>query len=252
MKSTTFSRCGVTESGAIEMSASPVARIGTLVSWLTGTISSFTLRRFAYSFASTQAGPENFSPVPEVFSGSHGNSPIAAALSAPRALMVSIFLLLPGAGTSVASASAWLAVKPNTSSAGSAAEAKKLRRCMVFPPVCRLRPDCAVDLNSLHTCIQSFLALLRSSCCAHPWRAPLAPRPVREGRHEDPRAARRNSAGRRPLGKRASTRRVDRGRDRGRGGARYAGAVTAHHRGGPRAAIRGEPRAGPGSDQAPS
>src|SRR5438876_287873 len=65
------------------MSAPPAARIGTLVSWLTGTISSLTPRRLAYSSASTQAGPENCAPLPVVFSGSQGNSPIAAA---PRVL----------------------------------------------------------------------------------------------------------------------------------------------------------------------
>ena len=91
MKSTTSWRFGVTASGAIEMSASPVARIGTFVSWLTGTTSIVTPRRLAYSSASIQAGPENCGPEPEVFSGSHGNSPIAAALSAPRSFMASIF-----------------------------------------------------------------------------------------------------------------------------------------------------------------
>ena len=81
MKSTTSSRFGVTDSGAIEMSASPVARIGTLVSWLTGMISVLTPSRLAYSSAKTQAGPENCGPLPVVFSGSHGNSPMAAKRS---------------------------------------------------------------------------------------------------------------------------------------------------------------------------
>ena len=101
MKSTTSCRFGVTDSGAIEMSASPVARIGTLVSWLTGTISSLTPSRLAYSSASTQAGPENCGPLPVVFSGSHGNSPMAAKRSTPRSLISSMVGLLPGAGTSL-------------------------------------------------------------------------------------------------------------------------------------------------------
>src|SRR5258706_16285247 len=88
------------------MSAPPAARIGTLVSWLTGTISSLTPRRLAYSSASTQAGPENCAPLPVVFSGSQGNSPIAAARSTPFFLIASTVLLAPGAGTPVGAASA--------------------------------------------------------------------------------------------------------------------------------------------------
>ena len=47
------------------------ARTGTFVSWLTGTATSFTPRRFAYSFARSHAGPLHASPCPEVFSTSH-------------------------------------------------------------------------------------------------------------------------------------------------------------------------------------
>ncbi len=53
------------------------------------------------SSASIQAGPENCGPLPLVFSGSQGNSPIAAALRTPRFLISSIFLLLPASGTAV-------------------------------------------------------------------------------------------------------------------------------------------------------
>src|SRR5262252_6238437 len=65
-------------------------------------ISSFTPSRLAYSLASSQAGPENGSPLPVVFSGSQGNSPIAAAFKTPRALILSMVGLWPGAGTSLA------------------------------------------------------------------------------------------------------------------------------------------------------
>src|SRR5262245_29006249 len=107
------------------MSASPVARIGTLVSWLTGTTSSLTPSRFAYSSASSQAGPENCGPLPLVFSGSHGNSPMAATFSTPRCLMASIFGLCPGAGTSEP-ASAIPA--PRTTAAATAARRMKLAK----------------------------------------------------------------------------------------------------------------------------
>ncbi len=106
MKSTTSWRLGVTASGAMVMSASPVARIGTLVSWLTATTSSGTPSRPANSSASIQAGPENCGPLPVVFSGSQGNSPIAATRKAPRSLIAATVGLAAGSGTSVEAASA--------------------------------------------------------------------------------------------------------------------------------------------------
>src|SRR5262249_62156546 len=51
--------------------------------------------------ASAHAGPQHGSPLPVVFSGSQGNSPIAAAFKAPRALILSMVGLWPGAGTSL-------------------------------------------------------------------------------------------------------------------------------------------------------
>src|SRR5258705_2446675 len=110
------------------MSAPPAARIGTLVSWLTGTISSLTPRRLAYSSASTQPGPENCGPLPVVFSGSQGNSPIAAARSTPFFLMASTVLLVPGAGTSVGAASAGaMASAPAKAQASAPLRTKLLR-----------------------------------------------------------------------------------------------------------------------------
>ncbi len=106
MKSATSWRLGVTESGAMLMSASPVAKIGTLVSWLTATTSSGTPRRLANSSASTQAGPEYCGPLPVVFSGSQGNSPMAATRRAPRSLIAAIVGLEAESGTSVEAASA--------------------------------------------------------------------------------------------------------------------------------------------------
>src|SRR4029434_341474 len=98
-KSTTFSRSGVSASGVTEMSTWFDASTGTLVSWLTGTASSFTLRRFAYSFANSHAGPLHVSPDPEVFSTSHGALASTPTRSTPAFLIASIRGLAPGAGT---------------------------------------------------------------------------------------------------------------------------------------------------------
>ena len=58
-----------------------------LVSWLTGTTTSSTPSLAAHSSASIEAGPEYCGPLPVVFSGSQGNSPIAATRRAPRSLI---------------------------------------------------------------------------------------------------------------------------------------------------------------------
>src|SRR4029434_10493262 len=101
-KSTTFSRSGVSASGVTEMSTWFDASTGTLVSWLTGTASSFTLRRFAYSFANSHAGPLHVSPDPEVFSTSHGALASTPTRSTPAFLIASIRGLAPCAGTGTA------------------------------------------------------------------------------------------------------------------------------------------------------
>ena len=98
-KSTTFRRSGVSASGVTEMSTWFDASTGTLVSWLTGTASSFTLRRFAYSFASSHAGPLHASPEPDVFSTSHGALASTPTRSTPAFLIASTRGLVPGAGT---------------------------------------------------------------------------------------------------------------------------------------------------------
>src|SRR5207237_9918547 len=99
MKSTTFNRSDVSASGVTEMSTWFDASTGTLVSWLTGTASSFTFRRLAYSFANTHAGPLHASPDPEVFSTSHGALASTPTRSTPAFLIASIRGLAPGAGT---------------------------------------------------------------------------------------------------------------------------------------------------------
>src|SRR3954452_5871469 len=162
MKSTTFCRCGVTDRGAMEMSASPVARIGTLVSWLTGTMSSLTPRRLAYSFASTQAGPENCGPLPLVFSGSHGNSPIAAARSAPRFLIASMVGLLPGGGTSAGPAAA-ASVYPAIASAAPSAKSPRRQRCsMVGLPWTRRRGPRPLNATKIASSTTSLYTRLMS------------------------------------------------------------------------------------------
>ena len=99
-KSTTLSRSGVSASGVTEMSTWFDASTGTFVSWLTGTASSFTPRRFAYSFASSHAGPLHASPDPPVvFSTSHGALASTPTRSTPAFLMASTRGLAPGAGT---------------------------------------------------------------------------------------------------------------------------------------------------------
>src|SRR6516225_10964628 len=103
MKSTTLSRSGVSASGVTEMSTWLAASTGILVSCDTSTGSSFTPRRLAYSSESSQAGPDQCSPPPVVFSTSHGALASTATRSTPDFLMASMRALLPGAGTSSAS-----------------------------------------------------------------------------------------------------------------------------------------------------
>src|SRR6516165_3590812 len=102
MKSTTLSRSGVCANGVTEMSTWLAARTGTLVSCDTSTGSSFTPRRLAYSSDSSQAGPDQCSPPPVVFSTSQGALASTATRSTPAFLMASTRALLPGAGTSCA------------------------------------------------------------------------------------------------------------------------------------------------------
>src|ERR1700680_13451 len=75
------------------------ASTGTLVSWLTGTASSFTFRRLAYSLASSHAGPLHAAPCPVVFSTSQGAFASTPTRRTPAFLMASIRGLAPGAGT---------------------------------------------------------------------------------------------------------------------------------------------------------
>src|SRR6185369_16278356 len=77
---------------------------GTLVSWLTGTASSLTLRRFAYSLASSHAGPLHGSPWPVVFSTSHGALASTPTRSTPAFLIASMRGLAPGAGVATSAA----------------------------------------------------------------------------------------------------------------------------------------------------
>ena len=86
------------------------ASTGTLVSWLTGTASSLTFRRFAYSLASSHAGPLHASPWPVVFSTSHGALARTPTRSTPAFLTASTRGLVPAAGTAT-SASAGSAAK---------------------------------------------------------------------------------------------------------------------------------------------
>src|SRR6185312_11778626 len=102
MKSTTLSRSGVSASGVTEMSTWLDASTGTLVSWLTGTACSFTPSRFAYSLASSHAGPLHASPCPVVFSTSHGAFASTPTRSTPAFLIASTRGLVPGAGTGTA------------------------------------------------------------------------------------------------------------------------------------------------------
>src|SRR5437773_11414188 len=99
MKSTTFNRSAVSASGVTEMSTWFDASTGTLVSWLTGTASSLTFRRLAYSFARSHAGPLHASPDPDVFSTSHGALASTPTRSTPAFLIASTRGLTPGAGT---------------------------------------------------------------------------------------------------------------------------------------------------------
>src|SRR6478609_8815972 len=98
-KSTTLSRSGVSASGVTEMSTWLLASTGTLVSWLTGTASSLTPRRFAYSLASIHAGPLHASPLPVVSSTSHGAFASTPTRSTPAFLIASTRGLVPGAGS---------------------------------------------------------------------------------------------------------------------------------------------------------
>src|SRR5215470_13795680 len=106
MKSTTFNRSCVSASGVTEMSTWFEASTGTFVSWLTGTGSSLTSSRLAYSFASIHAGPLQASPDPLVFSTSHGALASTPTRKTPAFLIASMRGLAPGGGTPGVCASA--------------------------------------------------------------------------------------------------------------------------------------------------
>src|SRR5215467_13175624 len=106
MKSTTFNRSCVSASGVTEMSTWFEASTGTFVSWLTGTGSSLTSSRLAYSFASIHAGPLQVSPDPLVFSTSHGALASTPTRKTPAFRIASMRGLVPGGGTPGACASA--------------------------------------------------------------------------------------------------------------------------------------------------
>src|SRR5215469_3582365 len=74
------------------------ASTGTFVSWLTGTGSSLTSSRLAYSFASIHAGPLQASPDPLVFSTSHGALASTPTRKTPAFLIASMRGLVPGGG----------------------------------------------------------------------------------------------------------------------------------------------------------
>src|SRR5262252_4478331 len=106
MKSTTFNRSCVSARGVTEMSPWFEASTGTFVSWLTGTGSSLTSSRLAYSFASIHAGPLQASPDPLVFSTSHGALASTPTRKTPAFLIASMRGLAPGGGTPGVCASA--------------------------------------------------------------------------------------------------------------------------------------------------
>src|SRR5437667_4166664 len=119
-KSTTLRRSAVSASGVTEMSTWFDASTGTLVSWLTGTGSSLTFSRLAYSLARSHAGPLHASPDPDVFSTSHGALASTPTRSTPAFLITSTRALAPGAGTApsapavAAKGSATKAMRPRT------------------------------------------------------------------------------------------------------------------------------------------
>src|SRR5215470_155997 len=119
MKSTTFNRSCVSASGVTEMSTWFEASTGTFVSWLTGTGSSLTSSRLAYSFASIHAGPLQASPDPLVFSTSHGALASTPTRRTPAFLIASMRGLAPGGGTAGVCASAATAMNAPASAAGN-------------------------------------------------------------------------------------------------------------------------------------
>src|SRR5882724_11832429 len=127
-KSTTFSRSAVSASGVTEMSTWFDASTGTLVSWLTGTASSFTFKRLAYSLASSHAGPLHAGPCPVVFSTSQGAFASTPMRSTPAFLMASIRGLAPGAGTGTSAKAG-----AHSASASSSAKLRSMLLDMVPP-----------------------------------------------------------------------------------------------------------------------
>src|SRR5579872_6856717 len=99
------------------------ASTGTLVSCETRTGSSLTPSRLAHSLESSQAGPDQCSPLPEVFSTSHGALARTPTRSAPAFLMASMRALFPGGGTSCART--WAAGDKNTARDNTAKERAK-------------------------------------------------------------------------------------------------------------------------------
>src|SRR6266436_6638448 len=161
MKSTTFNRSAVSASGVTEMSTWFDASTGTLVSWLTGTASSFTLKRLAYSLASSHAGPLHASPRPVVFSTSQGAFASTPTRSTPAFLMASIRGLAPGAGTGTSAKAG-----AHNASASSSAKLRSMHLDMVPPE----RPACTGIYGWLVTIIGEAVRRVKRErhCLARP------------------------------------------------------------------------------------
>src|SRR5713101_7006802 len=150
------------------------ASTGTLVSWLTRTTSSFTLKRLAYSLASSHAAPLHASPRPVVFSTSQGACASTPTLSTPAFLMASIRGLAPGAGTGTSAKAG-----AHNASASSSAKLLSMHLDMVPPE----RPACTGIYGWLVTIIGEAVRRVKP-------RAPLSCSPRQElvGGSVDPHA----------------------------------------------------------------
>src|SRR5260370_22831 len=109
------------------------ASTSTLVSWLTETASSFTIKGWAYWLESRHAGQRHASPRPVVFSTSQGAFASTPTRSTPAFLMASIRGLAPGAGTGTSAKAG-----AHNASASSSAKLRSMHLDMVPPeqPAC--------------------------------------------------------------------------------------------------------------------
>src|SRR3984885_8966459 len=165
MKSVTLRRSGVTDSGEIVMSTWLEASTGTLVSCDTATGWSFTSNRRAYSLASVQPGPDHCSPLPLVFSTSHGGLASTPTRKTPAFWIAWTRGLPVGTASSALTGAAKAAMQATTASANALRSSNGIRQSSRVTLLRRLIFESSDDRPSAIGALDIQQVYLYTRCC---------------------------------------------------------------------------------------